>query len=40
MEDNGLDEKGVIDTENSPYPEVRAAVSNTDDPDTLCVVPL
>ena len=34
------DEDGekVVAEENSPYPEVRAAVPNTDDPDLPCVV--
>jgi hypothetical protein len=31
------DEKTVVE-ENSPYPEVRAAVPNTDNPDLPCVV--
>jgi hypothetical protein len=37
-----VSEKIAVDmdlTENSPYPEVRAAVSNVDDPNIPCVGP-
>jgi hypothetical protein len=32
------DAEKTVTEENSPYPEVRAAVPNTDDPNIQCVV--